>query len=367
MKVVIAPDKLKGSLSARAAARAIARGARRALPGAELELCPLADGGEGTLEALLDARGGERRTLRVTGPLGAPVEASWALLADGTAVIEMAQVAGLLSIPEAERDPTRTTTYGVGELVRAALEAGAPKIVVAVGGSGTNDGGAGMAQALGVRFEGASEPLTGADLGRVAGIDRSGRDRRLDAVEVVVACDVDNPLLGECGATRVYARQKGASEEQIETLERGLARLAMLAGTSGDFPGAGAAGGLGFGLVAFAGARVESGAELVLDAVGLDRRLDGARLLITGEGRLDAQSLAGKLVIAAARRAAAKGVPSVALVGAVADDVTHARAPELTAWLSICDRPESEAAAMRRAAELLEAAAENLLRLVAAL
>ena len=356
MKVVIAPDKLKGSLSASSAARAIERGVRRARPDAEILLCPLADGGEGTLEAL--AR--DIRKTTVTGPLGRPLEARWGLADAHEAVIEMAEAAGLARTPEAERDPTRTTTYGVGELMRAALDEGVRRIVVGLGGSATTDGGAGMAQALGVVFESAPEPIGGGDLERIVSIDRAGIDPRLAGVEIVAACDVNDPLLA---AARVYAAQKGATPAQVHALERGLVHLAELVPEAEpSSPGAGAAGGLGFGLLAFAGAKLVSGAELVLDALGFDQLLEGADLLLTGEGRLDAQSLSGKAAIAAARRARRRGVPAIALCGAIGGDIDRSNAPELTAWFSICEAPVTLDEAQQRAAELLEELAENVMR-----
>jgi glycerate 2-kinase len=362
MKLLIAPDKLKGSLTARAAAAAMARGALRADRSLELDSCPLADGGEGTADALVDARGGAWHPVRVTGPLGAPVEASFVVLEDGSAVIEMATASGLSLVPAERRDPARATSYGVGELIRAALDAGAARLIVAAGGSATNDGGAGMAQAIGVRFEGAGEPITAGELERVRGIDCSRRDARLDRVTLVAACDVDSPLLGELGATRTYAPQKGARPEQLESLERGLARLAQLAPELDPAtPGAGAAGGLGFGLVAFAGARIASGAELVLDAVGFNERLAGVDLVLTAEGRLDTQTLRGKVPLAVARRARRSGVPSVALVGSF--DRSALDHHQLCAWFSLVDGPTSIEHAIANAGELLAALADNVVRL----
>jgi glycerate 2-kinase len=367
MRLLIAPDKFKGSLSARAATAAMVQGARRADPSIEVDPCPLADGGEGTVEALLAAGGGTLRAVRVTGPLGAPVDCSFALLGDArTAVIEMAAAAGLGLVPAERRDPTRATSHGVGQLIRAALDAGATRLIIGLGGSATNDGGAGMAQALGARFEGAGEPITALELGRVSSVDRSGLDPRLAAAEIVAAGDVDSPLLGELGATRVYAPQKGARDAQLADLERGLARLAeLLSGTDPSLPGAGAAGGLGFGLAAFAGARIASGAELVLDAVGFDARLEAVDLVLSGEGRLDAQSLRGKLPIAVARRAERAGVPSVALVGSFDQAALASQPHPLCAWFSIADGPLTDERAMARAGELLSGLTENVVRLLA--
>lgn len=371
MRVVIAPDKFKESATARAAAEAMARGVRTAMPDAEIDLCPVADGGEGTVEALLVAVGGERRRARVTGPLGTPVEAEWALLADGTAAIEMAAAGGLALVPPDRRDPTRTTTFGVGELIREALDAGVPRILVGVGGSGTVDGGAGAVQALGAAFSESARPLTGGDLLRLVAVDLRHLDPRLGDTDLAVACDVANPLLGPGGAAAVYGPQKGAGPEQVVMLEEGLARLARLAAAPGTdlnptatTPGAGAAGGLAFGLAAFLGARLIPGIDLVLDRVGFAERVAGADLVLTGEGRLDDQSLRGKACVGVARAARAAGVPAVALVGSVGPGAERAREEGLVAVFSICDGPMRVEEAMRDAERLLEAAAREALFLV---
>jgi glycerate 2-kinase len=397
MKIVIAPDSFKGSLSAVRASAAIARGVRDALPDAECDLCPMADGGEGTVEALLAAAGGEARTTRVVGPLGEPVEAHWGLIEEGrTAVIEIAEAAGLGLVPEDRRDPARTTSYGVGELIRAALDAGARRLIVGVGGSATNDGGAGMAQALGVRFIGPSTPhLCGGALEAIEAIDWSGLDPRLAETEVVVASDVDNPLTGPEGAAAVYGPQKGMRSEQLAPLDRGLEHLARWVGAAPPpsaivgaappppsahdrmeatppprldarqliaFPGAGAAGGLGFGLIAFCGARLVSGAELMLSVLRFDERVRGADLVLTGEGRLDGQSVRGKTVIAVAKAAARHRVPAIALAGAIGPQAERTLEHGLTAWFSLCDRPLSLAEAIAQGDDLLAALAANVIR-----
>jgi glycerate kinase len=378
MRVVVAPDKFKESATAQVVAEAMARGVRSAVPDAEVDLCPLADGGEGTVEALLAAVGGERRRVRVTGPLGEPVEAEWALLADGAAVIEMASAAGLALVPHGWRDPTRTTTFGVGELIRDALDAGVPRILVGVGGSGTVDGGAGAAQALGIEFplpgSGAStRPLTGADLRDLVAVEAGDADPRLAVTDLAVACDVANPLLGPEGAAAVYAPQKGALPDQVEALEAGLAHLAALAAAlephpriGPDTPGAGAAGGLAFGLGAFFGARLVAGIDLVLTQVRFAERLRRADLVLTGEGRLDGQSLQGKTCVGVARAARAAGVPTVALVGSIGPGAERAQEEGLTAVLSICDGPMTLERAMGDVERLLEAAVRNALALVSA-
>jgi len=328
MRVVVAPDSFKESLSAVAVAAAMARGVRDARPDAEVDVCPMADGGEGTVEAMVAATGGRLVPVDTFGPLLEPRQARFGVLGDGrTGVIEMADAAGLALLPPARRDPTKTTTYGVGWLIRAALEAGLGRIVVGIGGSATVDGGAGSAQALGVVFldragRRLARGLSGGQLGRIGRIDVSGRHRRLSAGErgegadVRVACDVSNPLTGPDGAAAVYGPQKGATPGMVELLEAGLANLAGairrdLGVDVTNLPGGGAAGGLGAGLVAFAGARLESGVRTVAETVRLAERVRGADWVITGEGKFDSQSAAGKTAFGVAEIAAAAGVPAI--------------------------------------------------------
>ncbi len=334
MRVVVAPDSFKETLSAVEVARALAAGVAEAAPQAEVDLCPMADGGEGTVEALVAATAGEVRRADVFGPLGEPRRAAFGLLGERgagagqarpTAVIEMAAAAGLALVPPERRDPLLTTTFGVGCLLRAALDAGARRLVVGIGGSATVDGGTGCAQALGVVFvdkrgRGCPCGLAGGGLAEIARIDLTGRDPRIDRAELLVACDVTNPLTGPAGAAAVYGPQKGAGPEAVERLEAGLTNLAEvirrdLGVDVEHLPGAGAAGGLGAGLVAFAGARLQSGVDIVAEAVGLARRLHGADLVLTGEGRFDAQSAAGKVPVGVARLAERAGVPVVCIPG----------------------------------------------------
>ncbi len=325
MKALVAPCTFKGSLSARGAAAAIARGLAAA--GFETAELPLSDGGEGLVDCFASLPGAERVQAEVSGPLPEMrVTAAYALLEGGRlAAVEMAAAAGLPLLDEARRNPMLTTTRGVGELLADAARRGARRVIMGVGGSATVDGGAGLAAALGVRLLDASgEELApgGGELRRLARIDASGLDPAVRDLEICVACDVDSPLLGATGAARVFGPQKGATSEMVEKLEAGLARLAEriardLDREVAEQPGAGAAGGLGAGLAGFLGARLEPGAELVMDAVGFDARLVGARLLVTGEGRLDGQSLRGKAPAAAARRARKHGVPAAALAGSV--------------------------------------------------
>jgi glycerate kinase len=326
MRVLIAPDKFRGTLSAEQAAVAIATGWRRARPEDLVDAVPLADGGEGTMDALVAALGGDRRTRRVRGPLGDPVEAAFAIVpSHGRAlgVVEMALASGIALVSEGRRDPLRTSTAGTGELILAAAEAGASEILVCLGGSATTDGGAGMAQALGVRLLdrfGARIPPGGAGLLDLTRIDMGGLHRLVRPVGVQVACDVDSPLTGPRGAAHVFGPQKGATPDDLLLLDRALAHLAAIVHRDlgidvREMPGAGAAGGLGAGLVAFLGARLRPGIELVMDAVGLRERLVDADLVITGEGALDASSLRGKApggVLAAAR---AGGVEALVVCG----------------------------------------------------
>jgi glycerate 2-kinase len=330
MRIVIAPNAFKGSLSALEAATAIAEGVRIAAPDADLVLVPIADGGDGTVDALVQATQGERRTRRVRGPLGDPVDAEYGLIDEGSAaVIEMAKAAGLALVPPDKRDPRVTTTYGVGELMQHAFDAGARRFIVGIGGSATNDGGAGMAQALGYHLldeNGRELPPGGLALKRLARIHVGGVHADWKEAEVDVACDVTNPLTGPRGASAVYGPQKGATPEMVAELDAALHHFADtirrdLGVDVEPLPGAGAAGGLGAGLVAFSGARLRPGAEMVMEALRLDERLTSAQLVITGEGRIDSQTARfGKGPAAVARHAKQAGIPVVAIGGSVADE-----------------------------------------------
>jgi glycerate 2-kinase len=330
MRIVIVPNAFKGSLTALEAAQAIGEGVRAAAPDAELVLVPMADGGDGTVDALVAATQGERRSLRVRGPLGDPVDAEYGLIDQGsTAVIEMAKAAGLSLVPPARRDPRVTTSYGVGELMQHARDGGARHFVVGIGGSATNEGGAGMAQALGYHLldEGGHElPPGGLALQRLARIDVGGVHADWKDAVIDVACDVTNPLTGPNGASAIYGPQKGATPAMVADLDAALARLAEIIrrdlGVDVErLPGAGAAGGLGAGLVAFAGARLRPGAEMVIETLRLDDRLAGAQLVITGEGRLDSQTARfGKGPAAVARHARDARIPVIAIGGSIADE-----------------------------------------------
>ncbi|MBV8085778.1 MAG: glycerate kinase [Chloroflexi bacterium] len=368
MRVLIAPQAFKGSLSAAEAASAMAAG----LPqGVSAELLPVADGGEGTVDALLAALGGSRVSTPVRGPMGSAVTAAWGLLPDGRAVIEMAAASGLPLVRPDERDPRRATTYGTGELIAAALEAGAREVIVGIGGSATNDGGAGALAALGARLldsAGKELPLVVIHLQRLARLDLAGLHSGLASARLRVICDVTNPLLGPSGATAVYGPQKGVNGAMQPVLEKSLAHWAHVVETTvgrslREVPGAGAAGGLGFGLLAL-GASLEPGAELVLDLARFDARAAEAHLVLTGEGMLDGQSLFGKSTVAVARRAKRAGVPVLALVGGLGPGYQAAYEEGISAIMPIVPGPMPLEEAQARAAELVREATGRAFRMI---
>lgn len=372
MRIVIAPDGFKECCTAVAAAAALAEGWRRVYPDADLRLVPMADGGEGTVEALVTSTGGKRVTIRVCGPMGEPVDAAYGILGGGeTAVIEMSAASGLALVPPERRDPAAATTRGTGELMRHALDSGVRRIIVGIGGSATNDGGAGMAQALGCRLldaAGQELPPGGEHLIHLAHIDVSARHPKLADCEVVVACDVDNPLCGPGGASYVYGPQKGADGVLIAALDAALRRYgevieAELGVPVLNVPGAGAAGGLGAGLLAFAHGRLRPGVEVVAAACGLARHLEGADLVITAEGRLDRQSVHGKTPVGVARFAKAHGVPVLAVAGALGAGYHAVYACGVDAACSICPGPIPLAEAIRECDNHLRDTAETLARL----
>ncbi|CAN5733401.1 glycerate kinase [soil metagenome] len=381
MRVVVAPDSFKGSLSARAAAEALGKGLRRALPAAAIELVPLSDGGEGFLEVLTSGERARVVEATVTGPLGDQVEAAYGLRDDDgfAGVIEMAQASGLHLVPGEQRDPRRTTTYGTGELMRRALDDGARRLLVGIGGSATNDGGAGMAAALCARLldaRGKELSTGGGPLAELESVDLKNLDDRLQRCEVVIASDVYSPLLGERGASVVFGPQKGATAEQVGELDGALANFARkVEEATGarvrDEPGAGAAGGLGFGLMALAGASVRRGIDVVLDALGGDELFVGADLVVTAEGRIDSQTLTGKVPVGVARRAARHSVPVIAVGGAVEPLSDEARDKMRRAGLEVVVPAVEEAATLDEllapedAAARLESAAERVGRLLA--
>ncbi len=318
MKVLVAPNAFKGTMTATQAAAAIARGVHEVFPDAEVAQVPVADGGDGTVEALVDAKHGEYRAAAVDGPLGDPVEARYGLVDGGrTAVVELATASGLVLIDPSRRDPRKASTFGFGQLLDAARQQGVARIIAGIGGSATNDAGAGMAQALGVRLldaDGRDLPRGGAALINLASVDTTGLDPGWRSVKVRVACDVTNPLTGPNGASHVYGPQKGADPATVEELDRALERFGQAVGID-ERPGAGAAGGTGAGLVAFLGATLEPGAALVVEATGFDARLPGSDLVITGEGRVDEQTAFGKAPGEVARRASKGGVPVLLVAG----------------------------------------------------
>lgn len=373
MRIVIAPQSLKGSLTAAEAGSAIAEGVRAVYPEAECVIVPVADGGEGTVQALVDATGGEIVLQTVTGPLGEPVEAFFGLLGNGdTAAIEMAACAGLPLVPPERRDPRITTTYGVGELILAALERGCHHFIIGIGGSATNDGGAGMAQALGASLQtsgGTEIARGGAALATLAHISISTLDARLADCQFEVACDVNNPLCGPTGATAVYGPQKGATPEMVAQLDAALAHYAEvierdLGLSVKDIPGAGAAGGLGAGLIAFLHAALRPGAQIVLDAVHLEEQLVGADLVITAEGQLDAQTAYGKSVGAVAAMAKRYHLPVLALAGSLGEHYRAVYALGVDAVAVLPSGPMSLDYAMKHAATLTSDTTERALRLL---
>lgn len=370
-RVVVAPQAFKGSAAAHEIADAIADGFRRAWQDPEIDRIAIADGGEGTVRALVEATGGEYRVTRVRDPLGRPVEARWGLVDERTAIVELAAASGLPLLPASERDPLRASSFGTGELIRAAAQSGVRRIIVGVGGSATNDGGAGMVRALGLSLldaRGAALPEGGAalaGLARIAGtLDPAVRD-----VEIVVASDVRNPLLGPEGASAVFGPQKGASADDVRLLDAALGHFAdIVAGFAGRDvrfePGTGAAGGVGFALLALCGAHIRAGAELVLDVARFDERVRGAALCVTGEGRLDGQSLYGKATITVARRARAQGVATAAIVGSLGPGYERTWSEGIVAIEPIATGPADLDTLMREWRPLVTDAAERLARAV---
>ncbi len=373
MRILIAPQSLKGSLTAAEAGSAIAQGVRVVYPKAEIEVVPVADGGEGTVQALVDASGGKIIQKMVTGPLGEPVLAFFGLMGDGsTAAIEMAACAGLPLVPPEKRDPRITTTYGVGELILAALDYGSRHFIIGIGGSATNDGGAGMAQALGAALhskQGTEIARGGAALATLAHISTSTMDPRLQECTLEVACDVTNPLCGPTGATAVYGPQKGATPEMIEELDKALAHYAQIIeqdlGMSVlEIPGAGAAGGLGAGLMAFLHATLRPGAQIVFEAVDLEERTRKADLVITAEGQIDAQTAYGKSVGAVAEIAKRYDLPVLAFAGSLGDNYQVVYKLGVDAVTALPSSPMTLTYAMENAARLISDAAERACRLI---
>lgn len=375
MKIVIAPDSFKGNLTAMQAAEAIERGIRRVVPRARCFKVPMADGGEGTVQSLVDATGGRVMHKSVVGPGGRKVSARYGLLAGGdSAVIEMAEASGLPLVAGRSRNPLRTTTFGTGQLMLDAIAHGARRLLIGIGGSATNDAGAGMAQALGIRFLDRRGRViqgyaAGGMLDRIAAIDCSKTDPRLRSTRVVVACDVNNPLCGRNGASRVFGPQKGATPAMVRRLDANLRKFALLIRRSLGVdvlhvPGAGAAGGLGGGLVAFTNARLKSGVDIVIEATRLKSLLRGADLVITGEGRVDFQTAFGKTPAGVAKAARQLKVPVVAIGGGLADDARAVFMHGIDGLESTVARDMSLAEAIANSKEYLADAAERAMRLI---
>ncbi|MEE4371752.1 glycerate kinase [Pseudomonas alliivorans] len=371
MKIVIAPDSFKDSLSAQAVANAIASGLAEVWPDAELIKCPMADGGEGTIEALLDACQGQWMSAQVSGPLGDRLEAHWGWLAQSrTAIIEMAMASGLQLLTLTQRDACLTSTAGTGQLISAALDAGAQRVILAIGGSATNDGGSGMISALGARFlDRDDRPLPGGGLALadLARIDLSGLDPRLAGVRVEIAADVDNPLCGPNGASHIFGPQKGASPDQVLALDAALAHFAdHSARTLGhdlrDSPGSGAAGGMGFAAKAYLNASFRAGVEVVADLTGLEQALRGADLVITGEGRFDAQTLRGKTPLGVARVAKRQQVPVIVLAGTLGEGYEQLYQHGISAAFALTSGPMDLEKACREAPRLLHERARDVAR-----
>lgn len=344
MKVVIAIDSLKGSLSSMEAGTAIKDGILAAKPDAEVIVKPLADGGEGTTDALIEGMNGERIDLTVTGPMHTPVDAYYGYLKDtNTAVMEMASAAGITLVPDSEKNPLLATSYGVGEMINDAIQRGCRNFIIGIGGSVTNDGGIGMLKALGVRFldeNGEDAGEGGQALAKVARIDVSGMNPLLKECHIQVACDVNNPLCGENGSTYVYGPQKGVTEDMKKTLDEAMAHFARVTSETleNDYmntPGAGAAGGLGYAFLAYTGAALTPGIELLLDAVGLEEELSGADVVVTGEGRLDFQTAMGKAPVGVARLAKKYNAKVIAFAGSVTKEATACNKEGIDAFFPI--------------------------------
>jgi glycerate kinase len=380
MKIVIAPDSFKGNLTAKEAADAIEIGIKRVNPDAEIAKVPMADGGEGTVQALVDATNGELISAEVCDPLGNRIKADFGILGESsgdgitqkTAVIEMATASGLPLVPRDKRNPMLTTTYGTGELIKTALDMECKMLIIGIGGSATVDGGAGMAQALGARLldkNGGEIPKGGGGLDHLDRIDISNLDNRLSDVTTIVACDVDNPLVGPRGAPAIFGPQKGATPEMVRLLDGYLDRYADIIKRDLDIevknvPGAGAAGGLGAGLMAFLNAQLKSGVDIVIEASGLDQSVKDADIVVTGEGKIDSQTIYGKTPIGVAKTAKKYGIPVIAFAGNIGDDSHVVYDNGINALMSIISYPMTLETAMKRSRELLANAAERAMRLV---
>ena len=374
IKIILAPDTFKESLSAAELCDAMDAGIKRVVEDAEVIHIPMADGGEGTVDALVSATGGQIEPAVVSGPLEDPITARYGILGDGaTAVIEMAEASGLALVPPEQRDPLKTTTYGTGELILSALNRGCRKIIVGIGGSATTDCGTGMAQALGVRFlkddgRQIEALMNGYLMGEVNDIDLTGLHPAVEQTEFLVACDVDNPLLGPRGAVYVYSPQKGASEDELEVLESRMRHvIGIIEDVTGrsvrDIPGTGAAGGLGAGLTAFLDAELKPGIDIVLEACKFRERIEGARLILTGEGKVDAQTAYGKTIAGVASIGNQMGIPVLVIGGQLSEGAEVLYESGVTSMFSICPGPMTLDYARENARKLVASSTERILRL----
>ncbi|MEE3346049.1 MAG: glycerate kinase, partial [Chloroflexota bacterium] len=373
MKILVAPQEFKGSISALSVAEAAETGVMRVFPEAEVVLCPVADGGDGTLETLVEVSGGEVRTCSVQNPIGETITAQWGAMGDGvTAVIEMARTSGLALLSLDERDPLNSSTFGLGQAILEALNQGFRKFIVGIGGSATNDAGAGMAQALGATLlnaEGKSIPFGGAALADLRSIDISKMDTRIENSQFMVACDVSNPLTGDEGASAVYGPQKGATPEMVAQLDNALSNFAEIVKKDigknvSEISGAGAAGGLGAGMLAFMGAELKAGVDIVLETVQLREKLSGVDLVITGEGGMDFQTVYNKAPIGVARIAGEFNIPTIAIAGLLGQNFTVVHDHGIRAATSIVDGPISLEESSERASELISNSVEESLRFI---
>lgn len=372
MKIVIASDSFKGSCSTLEVADHVAAGFLKVFPQAQIVKIPVADGGEGTVEAMVLGSGGTFHKMQVVGPLGEQTEASYGILNNGVGVVELAAASGLPMVPDEKKNPLITTSYGTGQLILSAVEAGCKKILVGLGGSATNDGGMGIAQAFGVSFkdaEGNELGYGGGELSKLASIDTSKLDPRLAEVEIIIASDVSNPLCGPTGASAVYGPQKGATPELVELLDKNLAHYAQvikeqLGKDIINVPGAGAAGGASVALMLFAGATIQPGIQVVLDVAEIDKELEDADLVVTGEGRIDGQSVFGKVPVGVAGRAQKFNVPVLAIVGSIGDGAEAVYDHGVDSIINTQNKPMSLQEAMENAGALLENAAERAARTI---
>ena len=372
MKIVIASDSFKGSCSTLEVADHVAAGFLKVFPQAQIVKIPVADGGEGTVEAMVLGSGGTFHKMQVVGPLGEQTEASYGILNNGVGVVELAAASGLPMVSDEKKNPLITTSYGTGQLILSAVEAGCKKILVGLGGSATNDGGMGIAQAFGVSFkdaEGNELGYGGGELSKLASIDTSKLDPRLAEVEIIIASDVSNPLCGPTGASAVYGPQKGATPELVELLDKNLAHYAQvikeqLGKDIINVPGAGAAGGASVALMLFAGATIQPGIQVVLDVAEIDKELEDADLVVTGEGRIDGQSVFGKVPVGVAGRAQKFNVPVLAIVGSIGDGAEAVYDHGVDSIINTQNKPMSLQEAMENAGALLENAAERAARTI---